>query len=85
MNVDKCTIARRTNRLEELGYLTRKTDANDRRQNNCFLTEKGESLVPIIKENLAAWNALVTEELSDDEKVTLITLLGKVIDTCEKD
>ena len=85
MNVDKCTIARRTNRLEELGYLTRKTDANDRRQNNCFLTEKGERLVPIIKENLAAWNALVTEDLSDDEKVTLITLLGKVIDTCEKD
>ncbi len=84
MNIDKCTIARRTNRLEELGYLVRKTDENDRRQNNLFLTEEGEKLVPIIKDNLAKWNALVTDELTDDEKVMLITLLGKVIDTCEK-
>ncbi len=84
LNIDKCTIARRTNRLEELGYLVRKTDENDRRQNNLFLTEEGEKLVPIIKDNLAMWNSLVTDELTDDEKVTLITLLGKVIDTCEK-
>ena len=84
MNVDKCTIARRTNRLEELGYLTRKTDSNDRRQNNCYLTEKGEELVPIIKNNLALWNALVTDDLTDDEKVTLITLLDKVVNACEK-
>ena len=84
MNVDKCTIARRTNRLEELGYLIRKTDENDRRQNNLFLTEEGEKLVPIIKDNLALWNALVTEDLTDEEKVTLITLLGKVIESCEK-
>ncbi|MBE6731679.1 MAG: MarR family transcriptional regulator [Ruminococcaceae bacterium] len=83
MNIDKCTIARRTNRLEELGYLVRKTDENDRRQNNLFLTEAGEKLVPIIKDNLAKWNALVTDELTDDEKVMLITLLGKVINTCE--
>lgn len=84
LNIDKCTIARRTNRLEELGYLVRKTDENDRRQNNLFLTEEGEKLVPIIKDNLAMWNSLVTDELTDEEKVTLITLLGKVIDTCEK-
>ncbi len=84
LNIDKCTIARRTNRLEDLGYLVRKTDENDRRQNNLFLTEEGEKLVPIIKDNLAMWNSLVTDELTDDEKVTLITLLGKVIDTCEK-
>ena len=84
MNIDKCTIARRTNRLEELGYLVRKTDENDRRQNNLFLTEAGEKLVPIIKDNLAKWNALVTDELTDEEKVMLVTLLGKVIDTCEK-
>ena len=84
MNVDKCTIARRTNRLEELGYLVRKTDENDRRQNNLFLTEEGEKLIPIIKDNLVLWNALVTEDLTDEEKVTLITLLGKVIESCEK-
>ena len=84
LNIDTCTIARRTNRLEELGYLVRKTDENDRRQNNLFLTEEGEKLVPIIKDNLAMWNSLVTDELTDEEKVTLITLLGKVIDTCEK-
>ena len=84
MNVDKCTIARRTNRLEELGYLVRQTDSNDRRHNNCYLTERGEELVPIIKSNLALWNALVTDDLTDEEKVTLITLLDKVVKVCEK-
>ena len=38
MFIDKCNVARRTKKLETLGYLYRETNQNDRRQNNLFLT-----------------------------------------------
>ena len=49
MFIDKCNVARRTKKLETLGYLYRETNQNDRRQNNLFLTEKGRELVPVIR------------------------------------
>ncbi len=84
MNIDKCTIARRTKRLEELGYIRRETDANDRRQNNLYLTPKGEGIVPEIRKHLENWSRSIQTELSDDEERTLVTLLDKVVDTCSK-
>ncbi len=84
MNIDKCTIARRTKRLEELGYIRRETDANDRRQNNLYLTPKGEEIVPEIRKHLENWSRSIQTELSDDEERTLVTLLDKVVDTCSK-
>ena len=36
MFIDKCNVARRTKKLETLGYLYRETDQNDRRQNNLY-------------------------------------------------
>ena len=38
MFIDKCNVARRTKKLEALGYLYRETNQNDRRQNNLYLT-----------------------------------------------
>ena len=39
MFIDKCNVARRTKKLEALGYLYRETNQNDRRQNNLYLTD----------------------------------------------
>lgn len=41
MYIDKCTVARRTKRLEELGYISRETGKEDRRENNLYVTESG--------------------------------------------
>ena len=54
MYIDKCNVARRTKKLEELGYIRRETDQADRRQNNLYLTEKGRELVPVIKTYLSS-------------------------------
>lgn len=78
MFIDKCNVARRTKKLEDLGYLYRETDRNDRRQNNLFLTEKGRELVPIIRKNLGQWGKGITAGLTDQECVTLIALLTKM-------
>lgn len=83
MNIDKCTVARRTKKLVELGYITRETDKNDRRQNNLYLTESGEKLIPIIREHLGIWSDGIFSCLNDDEKETLVTLLTKVVENCK--
>lgn len=76
--LDKCTVARRTKKLEELGCLYRETDQTDRRQNKLYLTEKGHALVPVIRSFLGQWGENVTAELTPDEKATLLRLLTKM-------
>lgn len=77
--LDKCSVARRAKRLEELGFLYRETDQLDRRQNKLTLTEKGRALAPVIREYLGQWGSQVTAELTDDEKAELIRLLMKMM------
>ena len=76
--IDKCNVARRTKKLEALGYLYRETNQNDRRQNNLYLTEKGRELVPIIRSYMGQWGREITAGLTDEERATLIGLLTKM-------
>ncbi len=78
MFIDKCNVARRTKKLETLGYLYRETDQNDRRQNNLYLTEKGRELVPVIRSYLAQWGHSITASLTDEECASLLALLTKM-------
>lgn len=78
MYLDKCNVARRTKKLEALGYLYRETNQNDRRQNNLYLTEKGRELVPIIRSYMGQWGREITAGLTDEERTTLIGLLTKM-------
>lgn len=77
--LDKCSVARRAKRLEELGFLYRETDQLDRRQNKLTLTDKGQALAPVIREYLSQWGSQVTVELTDEEKAELIRLLMKMM------
>ena len=74
MYIDKCTVA-------ELGYISRETGKEDRRENNLYVTETGEKLVPVIREILQDWAKSVTRDLSDEERILLITLLERLIHT----
>lgn len=78
MFIDKCNVARRTKKLEALGYLYRETDQNDRRQNNLYLTEKGQELAPVIRSYMAQWGRNITAGLTEEECSTLIALLTKM-------
>lgn len=76
--LDKCSVTRRTKKLEELGFLYRVTDQNDRRQNNLYLTEKGQRLAPEIRKYLGQWGTDVGAPLTQEEKETLLRLLTKM-------
>ena len=78
MFIDKCNVARRTKKLETLGYLYRETDQNDRRQNNLYLTPQGRELVPVIRGYMALWGREVAAGLTQEECGTLISLLTKM-------
>lgn len=78
MYLDKCTVARRTKRLEELGCLYRETDPVDRRQNRLYLTEKGQALAPVIRDYLTQWGDQTAAPLTPEEKQTLLRLLTKI-------
>ncbi len=81
MYVDKCNVARRTKKLEELGYIRRETGKQDRRQNNLFITEEGEKLVPVIRGYLREWAKSVTHDLNDEERILLLNLLDRMLHT----
>lgn len=81
MYIDKCNVARCTKKLEELGYIRRETGKQDRRENNLYLTEEGEKLVPIIRGYRHDWAASVTRDLSDEESIQLISLLDRLLHT----
>ena len=48
---------------------------------NLYVTESGEKLVPVIREILRDWAKSVTRDLSDEERILLITLLDRLIHT----
>ena len=81
MYVDKCSVARRTKKLEELGYIRRETGKQDRRENNLYLTEAGEKLVPVILGYLREWATGITRGLTDEEHIVLLNLLDRMIHT----
>lgn len=78
MYLDKCSVARQTKKLEELGYLCRKTNQNDRRQNNLYLTQEGEELVPTIRDYLSQWGQGASKQLTPAEKDLLLSLITKM-------
>ena len=80
MNIDKCTVARRTHKLVDLGYIRKDTNEADRRQNRLFLTEKGEAVIPVIREALSLWADTMAEGLTSEEEKSLVELLEKVVE-----
>ena len=61
--VEKGNIARNARKLEDLGYLVRRASASDKRQNELFLTEKGEETVQQIRKILIHWHETVTASM----------------------
>jgi len=65
------SMNRTVNALEELGYVTRVADAEDRRRVRIAITEAGREVVADTVERRDTWLATVFERLTDDERATL--------------
>jgi DNA-binding MarR family transcriptional regulator len=78
--LDKCTVARSAKRLEDLGYITRRVNPDDRRQYGLDLTEKGRELVAVIRQCQNRWGERFTNVLTEQEQETVIALLERLVD-----
>lgn len=65
------SMSRTVNCLEELGFLSRTTDADDRRKVNIALTDDGHAIVDETVRRRDAWLEQALTELTADERAAL--------------
>lgn len=65
--INKSTVTRNLNYLEENGYISRKSMPSDKRQFSIYPTEKMLSVLPEIKQASVEWMTLLSEGIPQDE------------------
>ena len=76
--VNKSTVARNVNCLEEKGYVTRSPLPQDKRQFSVFPTEKALCALPEIKAASSEWMRLLSEGISQAELDTFDSVLQRM-------
>ena len=76
--VNKSNVARQLSTLENEGWITRQTSAQDKRVYEVYPTKKTLNIMPEILNLMKQWNALITEDLTEEEKELLYQLMPKI-------
>ena len=76
--VNKSTVARNLNYLEEKGYITRIPLKNDKRQFSVYPTEKMLSVLPEIKKASIEWMELLSEGIPKEELDIFDSVLSRM-------
>ena len=65
--INKSTVARNLNCLEEKGYISRTPLPNDKRQFSVYPTEKMLAVLPEVRKASEEWMALLSEGIPEEE------------------
>jgi DNA-binding MarR family transcriptional regulator len=84
VRLDKSSLTSQLKKLEENGYIVRKSDPADRRAKRIFITDKTRALQDDLHDIFASWTKILTEGLVDTERETLIRLLDTLQDNASK-
>lgn len=76
--LNKSTVARNLNCLEEKGYITRVSFPLDKRQFSVYPTKKMLSVLPEIKKASGEWMSLLSEGISEEELETFNSVLERM-------
>ena len=76
--INKSTVARNLNYLEENGYICRKSIPNDKRQFSVHPTDKMLAVLPEIQEVSLRWMSLLSEGISNEELEVFNTVLERM-------
>ena len=82
---DKSTIARQMELLEKKGFITRKPSETDKRVLCVYPTEQMLQIQPDLQAAMAQWEETLLQDLTEEEKVQLNTLLKKVRERVNKE
>ncbi|WP_042352629.1 MarR family winged helix-turn-helix transcriptional regulator [Bacillus massiliigorillae] len=83
LKMDKGTTARAICKLEESGYIERKTFSVNKRVKKIYLTEKAHTFEPILKSILMSWTQILTKNLTCEEQRMALQLLSKMAKNSE--
>ncbi len=78
--VNKSTVTRNLNYLEDKGYISRTPLPNDKRQFSVFPTKKMLEVLPEIKTASIEWMALLSEGISNEELDIFDSVLRRMQD-----
>lgn len=78
LNITPASVSIIVHRMESEGLLIRIPNEKDGRQFNLLLTEKGQNLLPNVKNSWSKIQDKITNGLHESEKATLLHLLQKV-------
>ncbi|MBI9111099.1 MarR family winged helix-turn-helix transcriptional regulator [Maridesulfovibrio ferrireducens] len=81
LSVDKAATARALAKLVKLGFLIREENPENRREKLVYPTEKAEEIKEDLHQALQAANELMMSGLDESEKVFLMKMLKRMIDT----
>lgn len=76
--LNKSTVARTLNYLEEAGYVRRTVSPADKRVTLVYPTEKMQAVLPRVREIAADWQNALTEEMSEDELAAFLAVLSRM-------
>ena len=82
---DKSTIARQMELLEKKGFITRKPSETDKRVLCVYPTEQMLQIQPDLRDAMAKWEETLLQDLTEEEKVQLNTLLKKLHERVNKE
>ncbi len=83
LKMDKGTITRAMQRLEDLGFITRSQDGQDRRVVRVFVTEKARAIEREFFAVLYSWNEGILEGVSAEEEELALSVLRKMAENAE--
>lgn len=75
---DKSTIARQVELLEEKGFVERKPSETDKRVMCVYPTQQMLDFQPGLKEAMDAWDEALLQDLTQEERQQLSTILAKI-------
>jgi len=76
--INKSTVARNLNHLEEKGYVSRLPLPNNKRQLSVYPTEKTLFVLPEIRRVSADWTRLLSDGIAEDELNTFHSVLRRM-------
>jgi len=79
--IDKGTTARAINKLEKAGYVIRKTNTEDRRAYNLFITDKAREIKSALCKTSGSWTDILVADLSQEEREKLYVILKKMVNS----
>ena len=76
--INKSNVARQLVILEEDGFVERKPSPEDKRAIQVFPTEKARDVMPEIVRIFRIWESFVAQDLSEEERALLVSMLEKM-------